>query len=140
MNLVLAAIDGSKPSQRAADLAADIAGKMGAHLLLMNVVEPIWVPVGDFGQETPVLQQELDRQSRQLVEREAARLARPSLSVEILTLEGAPALAIAEAAQTRRADLVVLGSRGLGAVRRLLLGSVADRVIHVCERPVLVVH
>ncbi len=140
MDLVLAAVDGSEPARRAADVAAEVAGKMGARLLVLNVVEPVWVPVGDFGQETPVFQQELDRDSRKLVEGEAARLSRAGLAVEALSAEGAPALAIADTAKLRHADLVVLGSRGLGAVGRFLVGSVADRVLHLCEAPVLVVH
>ncbi|HUB06862.1 MAG TPA: universal stress protein [Myxococcales bacterium] len=140
MNLIVVAIDGSEPSRRAEALAAEIAGKMGARLLLLHVVEPIWVPVGDFGQETPVLQQEIEKDSRKLLETEAARLSQGGQAVETLSLDGAPALAIVDVAQARKADLIVMGSRGLGSVRRFLLGSVADRVLHVSERPVLVVH
>jgi nucleotide-binding universal stress UspA family protein len=37
-------------------------------------------------------------------------------------------------------DLVVAGSRGQGAVARALLGSVSDRLVHLCPKPILVVH
>jgi nucleotide-binding universal stress UspA family protein len=51
---------------------------------------------------------------------------------------GAPAETICAQAEERNADLVVVGSRGMGAVGRWLLGSVSDRVVHLSKRPVVV--
>jgi nucleotide-binding universal stress UspA family protein len=51
---------------------------------------------------------------------------------------GPPAETIVETAHALPADLVVVGSTGKGAVKRLLLGSVADRVVHLSSVPVLV--
>jgi len=47
---------------------------------------------------------------------------------------------VAEAAAAPDVSLVVVGSRGQGAVARVLLGSVSDRLVHVCPKPILVVH
>jgi nucleotide-binding universal stress UspA family protein len=55
-------------------------------------------------------------------------------------LYGPPAETLAEAASAGDADLLVVGSRGHGAVARVLLGSTSDRVVHVASMPVLVVH
>ena len=52
---------------------------------------------------------------------------------------GSPANAIVKYAEEQQADLIVIGSHGRGAVSRLLLGSVAERVLHLAGRPVLVV-
>jgi nucleotide-binding universal stress UspA family protein len=54
-------------------------------------------------------------------------------------LLGAPAETIADLAMDEGFDLVVVGNKGRGAVSRVLLGSVADRLTHICKRPVLVV-
>jgi nucleotide-binding universal stress UspA family protein len=53
---------------------------------------------------------------------------------------GGPAETLADRADRMDADLVVVGSRGLGAVKRAFLGSTSNRLVHICKRPVLVVH
>jgi nucleotide-binding universal stress UspA family protein len=59
--------------------------------------------------------------------------------VETRFESGGPAEVLAELARTEKVDLVVVGHRGRGAVARLLLGSVADRLTQISPRPVLVV-
>jgi nucleotide-binding universal stress UspA family protein len=54
-------------------------------------------------------------------------------------LEGNPADHVVELARARNATLIVVGSRGLGAVAGALLGSVSSAIIHRADRPVLVV-
>jgi nucleotide-binding universal stress UspA family protein len=68
-----------------------------------------------------------------------ASLQGQEIAVDCLVLRGAPAEAVADAAQASDVDLVIVGSRGLGAVKRALLGSVSDRLLHICPKPVLVV-
>jgi nucleotide-binding universal stress UspA family protein len=54
-------------------------------------------------------------------------------------VEGAPAATLAKAASELNVDLLVVGHRGRGAVQRLLLGSVADRLTQISPSPLLVV-
>ena len=140
MQLILAAVDESQPAKRAAVLAARLAAQTGAKLLVLNVVEPLWVPPADQTVNTSALMEELLQFSRNLVRKTAAHLEQPGLAIEPLSVTGSPAITIADLADARGADLVVLGSTGTGAVARALLGSVADRVLRICTRPVLVVH
>ena len=60
-------------------------------------------------------------------------------TVSTLELEGPVAESIAKVAEDDGYDLVIVGSRGRNAVARLFLGSVADRLVHICQKPVLVV-
>jgi nucleotide-binding universal stress UspA family protein len=62
------------------------------------------------------------------------------VEIDTKVLSGPPAETISEAAAAPDVDLVVAGSRGQGAVARALLGSVTDRLVHVCPKPILVVH
>jgi nucleotide-binding universal stress UspA family protein len=140
MQLILAAIDESQPAHRAAVLAGRLAAQTGAKLLVLNVVEPLWVPPGDEAINVAAIMEELQQGSRSLVRGTAARLEQPGLAIEPLSVTGSPAITITDLADARGADLVVLGSTGNGAVARALLGSVADRVLRICTRPVLVVH
>ena len=68
----------------------------------------------------------------------AARCARRGTAVEVLVESGPAAETLANLAEARDADVVVVGHRGRGAVARALLGSVADRLVQISRRPVLI--
>jgi len=68
----------------------------------------------------------------------AADRLRPVLAVETAILAGRPAQAIAEEARRWSADVIVMGSRGHGALSTMVLGSVSAEVIDLTDRPVLV--
>jgi nucleotide-binding universal stress UspA family protein len=59
--------------------------------------------------------------------------------VETIVEPGAPAETLAELAKAGEVDLVVVGHRGRNALSRALMGSVADRLVQICSKPVLVV-
>ena len=61
------------------------------------------------------------------------------VEVDFLVWEGDPGESILEAAQAERADMIVVGSHGRGAVGRFLIGSVSDHVVRNASCPVLVV-
>ena len=67
----------------------------------------------------------------------AKELGRPAMSR--VCLKGTAAEALSEFADTNAYDLVVVGSKGRGAVARMLVGSTTDRLVHISHKPVLVV-
>jgi nucleotide-binding universal stress UspA family protein len=133
---ILVGVDGSDQAFEATRLAAKIGGALNAKLILANVA------VGSLAEDVYKLFSEEMRQQEQAASEgvllQATKVA-GKLEVEKLVLHGKPAEALAEAATSRGVDLVVVGSRGQGSVKRMLLGSVSDRLIHICEKPVLVV-
>ncbi|GMU63618.1 MAG: hypothetical protein AMXMBFR34_53810 [Myxococcaceae bacterium] len=138
MKQVIVAVDGSEPSLKGARLALEYAKPFGAKVTLVYVVPPVvlpgdapWAPLDELHQS------ELARGQKVLAGVVEA-LGSPAVSCVVKL--GPPAELVAEQAEVMDADLVVVGSRGLGAVKRLLVGSVADRLVHICQRPVLVVH
>ena len=71
---------------------------------------------------------------------EAAQAMRESgTDAEAIVRQGQPARAIVEEADRIGADLVIVGSHGLGAVFRMILGSVSSTVLKKCRRPVMIV-
>lgn len=70
---------------------------------------------------------------------EKARFSKPSVAVSWKILEGRPADKIVETAKEGGFDLIVMGSRGLGAVKEFFLGSVTDRVADTAACPVSIV-
>jgi nucleotide-binding universal stress UspA family protein len=138
MKKLLVAVDGSEASLKGASTAQSLARELGAQLVFVYVVPPIVLP-GDapFAPLVEINEAEVKRGERLLAE--AARsLGAPDIAQVVKV--GPPAETIAEVAEVEGADMVVVGSTGKGAVKRLLVGSTADRLVHICQRPVLVVH
>jgi len=147
MERILAAVDGSAPSLKAVDLAAELAGKYGAELILITVERDI----------VPVVSEEVRAYAR--AEHIADLTSDPGFTAAENVLAGArlkaqakgaplvatevgsgdPAEAIIDLAKSRSADLIVIGSRGHGRLAGLLLGSVAQKVVAHAVCPVLVV-
>lgn len=138
MKTILVAVDGSEPSLKALQLAGEIASSTGAELLLAHATEPlVYVTEAYFVPTAEVERAERER-SQKILGEAAERAKKAGWKARTLSLRGPPAESIADAAAEHGADLVVVGSRGLGAVARVLLGSVADRLVHVSKKPVLV--
>ena len=139
MQRIIVAVDGSDASARALDMAADLAKFYGAKVTAVNVVIPLVVPP-DIAYQTGELEA-ANRRHGQKVAREAAEtLAAKGLQAEGQSYLGSPADVIVQAADEADVGLVIVGSRGNGPVKRVLLGSVSDRIVHLCKKPVLVVH
>jgi len=131
------AVDFSESSRAALVEAADLAKRCGAELLLIHVSE---TPEAALDMPTP----EAGRAGQLELERklegwraEAARLSGGEVSSEVAV--GPAADEIARLARDRGADLVVCGSHGRRGLRRLAVGSVAERLVRVAPCPVLVV-
>jgi nucleotide-binding universal stress UspA family protein len=81
--------------------------------------------------------------TRESARRNLKQLARSprgkGVRISMLLAQGPAAAAIVQAAKKNRVDLVVMGTHGRTGVRRLLMGSVADRVIRTASCPVLIV-
>jgi nucleotide-binding universal stress UspA family protein len=143
---ILVAVDGSKHAERALAEAVDLAKLSGASMTAMTVVPDIapWVYVGGYGGIVPPISlEELNEQSRREHERmlnEVVTRVANRLDVEKAVAQGSPAAMILERAETGGHDLIVMGSRGRGELRSLLLGSVSHHVLQTSPVPVLVVH
>ncbi|MGC0343124.1 universal stress protein [Streptomyces sp. SLBN-8D4] len=134
---VTVGLDGSPESLAAAEWAADEARSRAIPLRLVHAEDQPphdYVPFGG----DPVAGPGMDR-ADQMLREVAAVLAhrRPGLRLRWARLGGSPSAALTDAA--RGADLLVLGSRGLGRTTGYLLGSVASAVVARAERPVVLV-
>jgi nucleotide-binding universal stress UspA family protein len=133
---ILLGLDGSDGSRPAVPLAADLARRYGAKIVIAHVDER----VAGKGGVVPVRVDE-DRIEEEL-RRLAAELSEQGLEASVETLKvilGGPAHAIEKLAEDIDADLIVIGRRGHSPVVGLLLGSVALRLLGISRRPVLAV-
>lgn len=138
---ILAATDFSAPARHAADRAARLAHETGARLTLMHAVSGSalaelrqWLGAGHASE-----QQLLD-EARRSLERAAAELgAARHVAVQTHLGSGPVVEQITQQAEAAEADLLVLGARGSGFLRRLVLGTTAERLLRRTTRPLLVV-
>lgn len=132
---VLLATDLSRPAELAAKLIRDAAWAAGTVIRIIGVHEPpatgISLPGADDERTT--------REFGEAIRMVAASLRRPDLGIEHVTATGRAADRILDESARFNADLVVLGSRGRGAIRAALLGSVSAEVVERASCHVLVV-
>ena len=139
---VLVAIDFSAVSDVVVDVGADLARRGGGgRLWLVHVAAPDPAFVGYEAGPADVRDTraaELRREHHELHER-AAALRASGLDVTPLLIQGATAEKLVAEAKRLRADLLVLGSHGRGAVTKALLGSVSEGVVRQAPCPVVIV-
>jgi nucleotide-binding universal stress UspA family protein len=139
---ILVAVDGSRARARAVELALGIADTSGATVTCvlawnLEIHEGIVVTERSSDRWAAVEQRYTDLGQRIL---DPAAELYPDVKVDILVRHGSPAKAVVEVAAELDVDLVVVGRRGLGGFRGLLLGSVSRRVVEHAGRVVLVIH
>ena len=132
---ILLAFDGSEPSKRAAEAAMSLAKLSGGEVEVLHLREREFSKAGAFDLETPA-------DAAELVERGLRTMKESGVNAtgEVqITPHGRAAQGILEEAKRLGADAIVMGSRGMSDWRALLLGSVATKVVHHAECPVLIV-
>jgi nucleotide-binding universal stress UspA family protein len=132
---ILLATDLTAASREATDRAVDLASRLQARLLIVNVLEKRRLSGG--GSHDRVDQARSERETLLVKVVRGAREA--GVTAEFLVWEGDPGDSITAAAEAERADLVVVGTRGRSSAERMLLGSVSDHVVRNATCPVLVV-
>ncbi len=140
---VLLATDGSEEARLAAQTSADLAQRTGSELHLVHVGSVVTHGAGSGVQVGPlpgVHQDELDRQAERLLGAEVERMKSSGIEVaEAHLRRGRADEEVIVLAEETGADLIAVGSKGLGGVRRALMGSVSDSVVRHAHCPVLVV-
>ncbi len=139
MKTWLVGVDDSESARHAAAWAADLARGSGARLVLVYVSAPLLLPAAAYADVIDRLVEAEAKHAADLLERMKVAISRPGLDVQVEHAEGSPPETFASLAEAPEVEMVVVGSRGRGAVSRVLLGSFADRVVHICKKPVLVV-
>ena len=133
---ILLATDGSEEAALAARTAIDIADKTGSELHVVHVGEFL----STFFAQTEVEPAQLEREARELLDEQVKSIEGAGGTVKNAHFRlGRADDEIVALAEQIDAGLVVMGSRGLGGVRRALMGSVSDSVVRHAHCPVLVV-
>jgi nucleotide-binding universal stress UspA family protein len=135
---ILVAYDGSDHSRTALATAVKIAQGFHGRLTILHAFDKVPLILGD-DETARFIERAMSKGRDRLAE--AALLLRDSgVEFNTIIVESPAAEAILRVADVEGCDLIVMGSRGLGMVQGLLLGSVSYRVLHHATIPVLIVH
>lgn len=132
---ILLATDLTAASRDATQRAVELAARLDARLLIVNVLDKRRLSGG--GSHDRIDQARSEREAMLVKVVREAREA--GVTAEFLVWEGEPGDSIAAAAEAEHADIVVVGTRGRSGAERMLLGSVSDHVVRHADCPVLVV-
>lgn len=138
---ICCATDFSEPSRLAMEKAADLAKQFEGELTLVHVLTPPIPAASDVLVSSRGIAEVAAQEAEDLLPlwRAEAEL-RAGLQVKAVFLSGDPAAEIVSHARDESVDLIVIGTRGRSGISRVVLGSVAERVVRRSPCPVLVVH
>ena len=135
--IILLAVDGSKYSEKAAELARQLAAAGSDEVVVTHVTELLPARF----QSYPGLDSELDKEAIELAKGYVTDLEEAGVKAraELRSAQyGGVARILTNLAEDLDAGLIVMGSHGRGELTALLLGSVAHKVLHLSDRPVLI--
>ena len=139
MKRFLVAVDGSEASVKAVRAVLSLAEPLGAGVTLLYVVPPAVGGVGAAWAPLDEIHASEVKHGQKVLAEVLASVGQSALSIETRAVVGPPVETIASTAADEDYELVAVGSTGKGAVKRLLLGSTADRLVQLSQKPVLVV-
>jgi nucleotide-binding universal stress UspA family protein len=144
MMRMLVATDGSRHAIKAAELAARFARELrGAEVILVNVGHIPAIAMGgpspDMMVDLGSLEEGLEQAGQAILAQAHEVFAGVDARVTRVYRRGDPAGEVVKVAKEHQADLIIMGSRGLGQFGGLILGSVSERVLHAASIPVLIV-
>jgi nucleotide-binding universal stress UspA family protein len=135
--------DGSETAGEAVRQAGELAQKLGAKVHLVSAYEP--VPESRLREERQEVPGDLQwtvharEDVSEALEAAAAALREAGVQVETHAREGDPADAILDVAEEERADLIIVGNKGMTGAKRFLLGSVPNKVSHHAPCSVMII-
>lgn len=133
---IIVPVDGSESADKAIKAAVEIAKSMDAELLFLYVQNINQLAINAC--LTDAIMRAVEEAGNEILDR-AASLVPEGVKSKELRVSGSPGPAVVEAASDQNADMIVMGSRGLGMIKAALLGSVSQYVVEQAHCPVMVV-
>ena len=132
--------DFSEPSYEALKVADEMASHFSSELILLNVVKPIAVNpvhVDPTSFNLPMYEKEREATSKKAIEKVCSERISAGSVCKTMVVQGDPAYQIVELAAEENADLIIIATHGLTGWRKVIFGSVTEKVIRLAKCPVL---
>ncbi len=145
---ILVPIDFSEQSDAALKYAVDLASELGSSLLLLHAVEPIYFAGAMYGQvySGPIAMEQVrdaeNALAKLVAKVEGRKVDRRKVEHRKVGATGVVASGVAhqeilKAADSKKVDLIVMGTQGRGGINRAIMGSVAEKIVRAAKCPVL---
>ncbi|MDR7236512.1 universal stress protein [Neobacillus drentensis] len=138
-NRILVAIDGSKMSEKALKSAFNFAKERYSKIGLIHVDKNINISNGMPIATIDKVYSEQRNKGMDLLDRAVSFAAQEGIEIETHYVMGEPAIQIVKKAEEGNYQLIIMGSRGLGNIKGLMLGSVSQKVSQLSHCPVLII-
>lgn len=139
MKSIVIATDGSAPAQEAVEVGLELASEQGADVTFVHVTPADEFVTTRLGPAPAVPHREEIDESETALQNAAAAAETAGVTFALERISGNTVETIVQLADAKDADLIVIGSRGRGALASTLLGSVSQGVMTHARRPVLIV-
>lgn len=140
---IVVGTDGSDTAAQAVMQAGEFAEKLGASLVIVSAFDPVSEARLDKEREGAPADVEWSINQREdvdlMLNQIAAPLVERGIDAKVTARQGNPADAILDVAEEEKADLIVVGNKGMAGARRFLLGSVPNKISHHAPCSVLIV-
>jgi len=136
---ILCPTDFSEPSYKGLKAASELALYCSAELILVHVISSVQILSAATAELVPQVIKELEQSARQNLEKILQEKIASGIRTRTLMLEGSPAEQIVIAAQQEAADWIVIATHGQSGWKKFIFGSVAERVVRLADRPVLII-
>lgn len=127
---ILVPVDGSDNSYRALDAALLLSEKLGSNITVIHVMEEF--PITHIGSEK-LLSEVLEaykKENQDILSKCSEIATQKGLTIKTVLIQGNPASVILDYSKKEKFDLLIMGSRGLGKFKELILGSVSGKIVH----------
>lgn len=127
---ILVPVDGSDNSYRALDAALLFSEKLGSNITVIHVMEQF--PITHIGSEKLLseLLEAYKKENQDILSKCSEIATQKRLTIKSLLLQGNPASVILDYSKKEKFDLLIMGTRGLGKFKELILGSVSGKIVH----------
>lgn len=136
---ILVPVDGSDNSYKALEAALILSEKLGSNISVVNVMEQVPITHIESEKLLSELLEAYKKENQDILLKCTEIANQKGLTIKTFLLQGNPASAILDYNKKEKFDLVIMGSRGLGKFKELILGSVSSKIVHHSPCAVLLI-
>jgi nucleotide-binding universal stress UspA family protein len=135
---ILVPVDGSDNSYRALDAALLLSEKLGSNITVVHVMEQVPITHIESEKLLSELLEAYKKENQDILSKCSEIATQKGLTIKTL-LQGNPASVILDYSKKEKFDLLIMGSRGMGKFKELILGSVSSKIVHHSPCAVLLI-